>query len=72
MQLFGEMAFVTKKPRSARIKSIDPKSTVIKFVIDDDAYDASTCFAFMKLFKNIATIVAEKLEVSNEALVQSS
>jgi len=71
MQLFGEMAFVSKKPRSARIKSIDPKSTVIKFVIDDDAYEASTCFAFMKLYKNISTIVAEKLEASNEVLAGS-
>jgi len=70
MELFGEMAFVSKKPRSARIKSVDPKSTVIKFVIDDDAYEASTCFAFMKLYKNISTIVAEKLEASNEVLAE--
>ncbi len=72
MQLFGEMAFVSKKPRSARIKSIDPKSTVIKFVVDDDAYEPATCFAFMKLYKNISTIVAEKLEASNEVLVNNT
>jgi len=69
MELFGEMAFVTKQPRNARIKSVNEKSTVIKFVIDDDAYDSSTSFAFMKLYKNIAFIVAKKLEASNETLV---
>jgi hypothetical protein len=51
---------------------VDPKSTVIKFVIDDDAYEAATCFAFMKLYKNISTIVAEKLEASNEVLANNT
>lgn len=68
MELFGEMAFVSKKPRSARIKSIDPKSTIIEFVIDDDAYESATCFAFMTLYKNISTIVSKKLEASNEVV----
>lgn len=72
MELFGEMAFVTKQPRNARITSVGDKSTVIKFVIDDDAYDSGTCFAFMKLYKNIAYIVAKKLEASNATLVDIS
>lgn len=69
MELFGEMAFVSKKPRNARIKSVNDKSTIIEFVIDDDAYEAATCFAFMTLYKNISTIVSKKLEATNEVVV---
>ena len=68
MELFGEMAFISKKPRSATIRALEDKSTVIKFVVDDDAYEASTSFAFMRLYKNIATIVAKKLEASNAVI----
>ncbi len=68
MELFGEMAFISKKPRNATIRALEDKSTVIKFVVDDDAYESATSFAFMKLYKNIATIVVKKLEASNEII----
>lgn len=68
LELFGEMAFVSKKPRNARIRSVREQSTVIKFVIDEGAYEPSLCYSFMKLYKNIATVIAKKLETSNDGL----
>jgi len=66
LELFGEMAFISKKPRSARIRSIRENSTIIKFVIDEGAYEPSICHAFMKLYKNIASVIVKKLEASND------
>lgn len=65
-QMLGEMAFITKKKRSATIIASKDETTVIMFQIDEDKCSEMFSYPFTKLYKNIALDLTRKLEASNK------
>lgn len=64
--MFGEMAFLTKKPRSATILAHKDGTFVISFQIDEAKCNEIFSYPFAFLYKNIALDLTNKLEVSNK------
>ena len=63
--MFGEMAFLTKKPRNATILAYQEGSTIISFEINDAKCNEIYSFPFALLYKNIALDLTRKIEVAN-------
>lgn len=63
--MFGEMSFLTKKPRSATILSHKEGTTIISFMINEDKCTEMYSYPFSKLYKNIALDLARKIEIAN-------
>ena len=68
--LFGEMAFVTQTPRTASVTATADNTSVIAFFINTDGVSGDTgCYPYMLLYRNVAQVVAGKLENCNENLL---
>lgn len=63
--MFGEMAFLTKKPRNATILAYQEGTTIISFEINDAKCSEIYSFPFALLYKNIALDLTRKIEVAN-------
>ena len=63
--MFGEMAFLTKKPRNATILAYQEGTTIISFEINDTKCNEIYSFPFALLYKNIALDLTRKIEVAN-------
>ncbi len=64
--MFGEMAFLTKKPRSATILAHSEGTVIISFQIDEAKCNDIFSYPFAFLYKNIALDLTKKLELSNK------
>ena len=64
--MFGEMAFLTKKPRNATILSYKEGTTVISFEINDNKCNEIFSYPFVLLYKNIALDLTRKIELANQ------
>ena len=64
---FGEMSYITNKPRSATAIIKTPISIVLSFTIKENL-DTNKSEAFMKLFKNINAMLVDKIEDMNKKL----
>ena len=64
--MFGEMAFVTKKPRNATILAYKEGTTIISFQINDDKCSEIFSYPFALLYKNIALDLTRKIEKTNK------
>jgi len=64
-QMFGEMAFARKKPRSATVMA-NEDTTVLIFEINEKKCNRAFCYPFVLLYKNIAYSLANKLDVLND------
>ncbi len=67
---FGEMSYITKKPRNATATVKSPTAIVLSIKIKDEI-DHLKSEAFMKLFLNINRMLVEKVENTNDALSRS-
>jgi len=63
--MFGEMAFLTKKPRSATIIAYKENTTVISFQINTTILENTTECSLSKIYQNIALDLSKKLEMTN-------
>lgn len=66
VNMFGEMAFLTKKPRNATILSYKEGTTVISFEINDNKCNEIFSYPFVLLYKNIALDLTRKIELANQ------
>jgi len=66
--MFGEMAFLTKKPRSATIIAHKEGTTILSFQIDDTKCTQMFSYPFAKLYNNVALDLSQKLERANKRL----
>lgn len=64
--MFGEMAFLTKKPRNATILSYKEGTTIISFEINDEKCNEIYSYPFALLYQNIALDLTRKIEISNK------
>lgn len=64
--MFGEMAFLSKKPRSATILAHKEGTTIISFEINEEKCNEMYSYPFAQLYKNISLDLVGKLEVSNK------
>ena len=64
--MFGEMAFLTKKPRNATILSYKEGTTIISFEINDNKCNEIFSYPFVLLYKNIALDLTRKIELANQ------
>lgn len=64
--MFGEMAFLTKKPRNATILAHKEGTTIISFEINEEKCSEIYSFPFAKLYKNISLDLTHKIEKSNK------
>lgn len=64
--MIGEMAFITKQPRSATILASKDATTVIEFEIDEAKCSEIFSYPFTILYKNIALDLTKKLNASNK------
>jgi signal-transduction protein with cAMP-binding, CBS, and nucleotidyltransferase domain len=64
--MFGEMAFLTKKQRSATILAHKEGTTVISFEINQNKCTEMYSYPFAKLYKNISLDLTHKIELSNK------
>ncbi len=63
--MFGEMAFLTGKPRSATVIVHKEGTTLLSFEIDEEKLTQKYALTFAMLYKNIALDLAHKLKKSN-------
>lgn len=63
--MFGEMAFLTKKPRNATILAYKEGTTIISFEINDAKCNEIYSYPFAMLYKNIALDLTRKIELAN-------
>lgn len=64
--MFGEMAFLTKKPRNATILSYKEGTTIISFEINDEKCNEIYSYPFALLYQNIALDLTRKIEIANK------
>lgn len=64
--MFGEMAFLTKKPRNATILSYKEGTTIISFEINDTKCNEIFSYPFALLYQNIALDLTRKIEIANQ------
>jgi len=64
--MLGEMAFITKQPRSATILAGKDATTIITFEIDEEKCSEIFSYPFTILYKNIALDLTKKLDASNK------
>ncbi|WP_458701686.1 cyclic nucleotide-binding domain-containing protein [Sulfurospirillum sp. 1307] len=64
--MFGEMAFLTKKPRNATILAHTEGTTVISFEINEEKCTELYSYPFAKLYRNISLDLTHKIELSNK------
>ena len=64
--MFGEMAFLTKKPRNATILSYKEGTTIISFEINDNKCNEIFSYPFALLYQNIALDLTRKVEIANK------
>lgn len=64
--MFGEMAFLSKKPRNATILAHKEGTTIISFEINEDKCNDMYSYPFSKLYRNIALDLVKKVEASNK------
>lgn len=64
--MFGEMAFLTKKPRSATILAHKEGTTILSFQIDEAKCSPMFSYPFAKLYQNVALDLSRKLEKANK------
>jgi CRP-like cAMP-binding protein len=63
---FGEMAYIRNQPRSATAQVKTPVAIILSFNIKEDIGDVKQALAFKKLYKNINSMLVEKLEGMNK------
>lgn len=63
--MFGEMAFLMKKARTATIIAYHDNTVIISFRINTDKLSQIFSYPFAKLYQNIALDLSKKLEISN-------
>lgn len=63
--MFGEMAFLTKKSRNATILSYKEGTTIISFEINDNKCNEIFSYPFALLYRNIALDLTRKIELAN-------
>ena len=63
--MFGEMAFLTKKPRTATIIAYQENTSIISFQINTSMMQTSSECSLGKLYQNIALDLSSKLEIAN-------
>jgi CRP-like cAMP-binding protein len=68
VDIFGEIAFITNKKRNAKAMVVSKTATVIKFIPRDSGNDTVKYRALMILYKNLANMIAKKLEKTDEFL----
>ncbi len=64
--MFGEMAFLTNKPRNATILSYKEGTTIISFEVNDAKCNEIYSYPFALLYKNIALDLTRKIELANK------
>jgi len=64
--MFGEMAFLTKKPRNATILSYKEGTTIISFEINGEKCNEIYSYPFALLYQNIALDLTRKIEIANK------
>jgi hypothetical protein len=64
---FGEMAYITKKPRNATALVKSPVAILLSIKIKEEV-DSAKAEAFSKLFQNINEMLVEKVEDMNRKL----
>ncbi|MDD3342377.1 MAG: cyclic nucleotide-binding domain-containing protein [Sulfurospirillaceae bacterium] len=63
--MFGEMAFLTKKPRNATILAYKEGTTIISFEVNDEKCSEIFSYPFAQLYRNIALDLTGKIEKTN-------
>ncbi|NOQ32390.1 MAG: cyclic nucleotide-binding domain-containing protein [Helicobacteraceae bacterium] len=63
--VFGEMAFITKEPRSAGTMSASNNTNILKFRIDDEC-DPSDEGTLRRIFQNFAIILSQRVDKHNK------
>jgi len=69
--MFGEIAFLTKKPRGATIIAYSQSTAIISFKIDTQRFSQLLSYPFAKLYQNISLDLAKKLELQNSKLLHT-
>jgi CRP-like cAMP-binding protein len=67
--IFGEMAGILNKPRSASVVAIENNTTIISFKINFNLLDSELSYYFAIIFKNLAEELAEKLSNDDTKLI---
>jgi len=67
--MFGEIAFLTKKPRDATIIAYTDSTAIISFKIDTERFNQMSSYPFAKLYHNISLDLVRKLERQNSKLL---
>jgi len=66
--MFGEMSFLTKKPRSATILAHKEGTLIISFEINEDKCNEIFSYPFARLYRNISLDLTHKIEKLNKKL----
>lgn len=70
--MFGEMAFMTKKARSATIIAYTESTALISFKIGTERFSQVFAYPFAKLYHNISLDLAKKLEQQNSKILRNT
>jgi len=69
--IFGEMAGILHKPRTASVITLEENTTIVSFKINFNLMDSDLSYYFAIIFKNLAEELAEKLANDDTKLISN-